>query len=309
MTGGAERLTKMLTGDGNFGAEKNRRGLGKTPFGGRIALNVSPTFRPAAQSVPRREFCFRSCIRKAYELNQFPTARSAARRWFYADPQSRAQIGIHFGDATDSLIAKVHYRSIRMESQITRMDTTGIGCAQKNTDRQIHDRVCLSVLLSERAAPLARIRRAARRLAGDSLSQLSTCPGAYYISGCNVAAMSKPRPREQGRPSESREFVTEQARGNTTQTARRDMQGTIPANTDTLPASWLNPSDAETGGCNQTATMTRRYTRWLAPYVRHRAETSLTGRFRSNFTTVRNVVSTRKTLTYRAYKRGKTSGA
>ena len=233
----------MLTGDGHFGVEKNRRGLGKTPFGGRIALNVSPTFRPAAQSVPRREFCFRSCIRKAYELNQFPTARSAARRWFYADPQSRAQIGIHFGDATDSLIAKVHYRSIRMESQITRMDTTGIGCAQKNTDRQIHDRVCLSVLLSERAAPLARIRRAARRLAGDSLSQLSTCPGAYYISGCNVAAMFKPRPREQGTPSESREFVTEQARGNTTQTAKRD-------NVQETPG-------VETGGAGQSASVSR----------------------------------------------------
>ena len=47
-----------LTGDGYFGVEKNRRGEGKTPFGGRIALNVSPTFRLPAQSVPRREFCF-----------------------------------------------------------------------------------------------------------------------------------------------------------------------------------------------------------------------------------------------------------
>jgi len=48
----------IATGDGHSGVEKNKRAMGKTPFGGRIALNVQPTFRPSAQSVPRREFCF-----------------------------------------------------------------------------------------------------------------------------------------------------------------------------------------------------------------------------------------------------------
>lgn len=139
-------LTMMLTGDGDFGVEKNKRGEGKTPFGGRIALNASPTFCLPAQSVPRREFCFRSCSHKAYAPSQSPTARNAGHRWYYAVPRNPAQIGNHFGGAKDSRSAKVHSRSVLTEGLNTRTDMTGTGSKQKNTDRQTL-RVCLSVFL------------------------------------------------------------------------------------------------------------------------------------------------------------------
>jgi len=108
-------------------------------------LNVSPTFRRPAQSVPRREFCFRSCTRKAYGLSQSPTAQNVARRWHYAVPRRQERTGSLFGDVNASLIAKGHCRSAQMESRITRTDITGTGCTQKNTDRQTRERVFLSV--------------------------------------------------------------------------------------------------------------------------------------------------------------------
>ena len=82
---------------------------------------------------------FDLCTRKAYELSQSHTARNAGRRWFYAAPQSWEQTGSRFGDAIDSRIVKGHYKSDWMESQITRMDITGTGCTQKNTDRLTHE--------------------------------------------------------------------------------------------------------------------------------------------------------------------------